>query len=57
VKAAVELAKGLSCYKCILDCNDGLVGFYEKLGFRRHDVGMRLDLKGHPKRKALAERS
>jgi glucosamine-phosphate N-acetyltransferase len=51
VKAAVELAKGLSCYKCILDCNDGLVGFYEKLGFRRHDVGMRIDFKGDPKRK------
>jgi glucosamine-phosphate N-acetyltransferase len=45
VKAAVETAEGLACYKCILDCKDELVGFYEKLGFRRHDVGMRIDFR------------
>ena len=45
VKAAVEMAEGLACYKCILDCNDQVVGFYEKLGFRVHDVGMRIDFK------------
>ncbi|MGH9919274.1 MAG: GNAT family N-acetyltransferase [Nitrososphaerales archaeon] len=45
VKAAVEMAEELACYKCILDCKDELVGFYEKLGFRRHDVGMRVDFK------------
>jgi len=45
VKAAVEMAEELACYKCILDCKDELVGFYEKLGFRRHDVGMRMDFK------------
>jgi len=45
VKAAAEKAAELGCYKCILDCKADLVGFYEGLGFRRHDVGMRLDLK------------
>jgi glucosamine-phosphate N-acetyltransferase len=43
VKAAVELAEELACYKCILDCKDEVLGFYEKLGFHRHDVGMRID--------------
>jgi len=50
VRAAVEMAEGLACYKCILDCSDQLVGFYEKLGFRRHDVGMRIDLKRNSRR-------
>jgi glucosamine-phosphate N-acetyltransferase len=45
VKAAVQKAKELGCYKCILDCKDDLVEFYERQGFRRHDVGMRIDLK------------
>ncbi|MDA4116470.1 MAG: GNAT family N-acetyltransferase [Thaumarchaeota archaeon] len=49
VKAAVEMAEELACYKCILDCKDELVGFYEKLGFRRHDVGMRIDFKRGPR--------
>ena len=51
VKAAAEVAEGLACYKCILDCTDELVGFYEKLGFRRHDVGMRIDFKRNSRRK------
>jgi glucosamine-phosphate N-acetyltransferase len=50
VKAGVEMAEGLACYKCILDCNDEMAGFYEKLGFRRHDVGMRIDFRGNLKR-------
>ncbi len=45
VKAAAEMAERLGCYKCILECREELVGFYEKLGFRRHDVGMRTDFK------------
>jgi len=45
VKAAVEMAERHGCYKCILDCREELVSFYEKLGFRRHDVGMRTDFK------------
>lgn len=45
VEAAVRRAKEIGCYKCILDCRPELVGFYEGLGFSRHEVGMRLDLK------------
>ena len=45
VGAAVERARDLGCYKVILDCSEDVVGFYEKLGFRRHEVGMRIDLK------------
>ncbi len=44
VEAAVEAARDQGCYKCVLDCREGLVGYYGRLGFRRHDVGMRLDL-------------
>jgi glucosamine-phosphate N-acetyltransferase len=51
VKAAVEKASELGCYKCILDCKDELVEFYERLGFSRHDVGMRIDLKPKPTQK------
>ncbi len=35
-------AKKLSCYKVILSCFENLVPFYERCGFRRHDVGMRM---------------
>lgn len=45
VKAAVQLARELGCYKCILDCKEDLVPFYERMGFRRHEIGMRLDLR------------
>lgn len=45
VKAAVGMAEDLGCYKVILDCKEELAPFYEGLGFKRHDLGMRLDLK------------
>jgi glucosamine-phosphate N-acetyltransferase len=51
VNAALEVAERMACYKCILDCKEELAGFYEKLGFRRHDVGMRMDFKSNPRRK------
>jgi glucosamine-phosphate N-acetyltransferase len=44
VKAAVEKARDLGCYKCILDCKAELIPFYEKLGLRRYQEGMRIDL-------------
>jgi glucosamine-phosphate N-acetyltransferase len=44
VMAAIQKAKEHGCYKCILDCKDELTGFYEALGFRKRDVGMRIDL-------------
>jgi len=44
VTAAADHARLKRCYKCILDCKEEVVPFYTRLGFRRHDVGMRLDL-------------
>ena len=43
VKALLEYAKKKGCYKTILDCNDDLVSFYEKIGFKRHSDSMRFD--------------
>jgi glucosamine-phosphate N-acetyltransferase len=51
VKEAVRMAKELGCYKVILDCKEELEPFYERMGFSRHDVGMRLDLKAQRPRK------
>jgi glucosamine-phosphate N-acetyltransferase len=48
VRAAVEKARELGCYKVILDCEADLVDFYKKLGFSEHDVGMRIDLAPRP---------
>jgi glucosamine-phosphate N-acetyltransferase len=45
IEHAVSEAKRLGCYKVILNCYEHVAPFYEKLGFRRQDLGMRLDLK------------
>ena len=45
VRGAVSRAEQLGCYKVILDCKPELVPFYERMGFKSKDVGMRLDLK------------
>jgi glucosamine-phosphate N-acetyltransferase len=44
VKKAVEYAKRSGCYKAILDSCDSNMHFYEKLGFKRVENCMRLDL-------------
>jgi glucosamine-phosphate N-acetyltransferase len=44
VRHATAQARKLGCYKVILSCYDRLVPFYSKLGYRPHDVGMRIDL-------------
>ena len=41
---AMEYAKERGCYKVILDCSTETVGFYEKIGFKRNENHMRLDL-------------
>jgi glucosamine-phosphate N-acetyltransferase len=41
---AEKIAREAGCYKIILDCNESNVGFYEKVGYRRHEVEMRKDL-------------
>ena len=44
VRHATEQARKLGCYKVILSCYERLVPFYARLGYRPHDVGMRIDL-------------
>ena len=44
VRHTTEEARKFGCYKVILSCFPDRVAFYERLGYRRHDVGMRLDL-------------
>ncbi len=44
VERAVLAARESGCYKVILDCSEENVPFYEKSGFHRHEVAMRMDL-------------
>ncbi|MFM8658778.1 MAG: GNAT family N-acetyltransferase [Candidatus Nitrosotenuis sp.] len=43
IKTVLEYAKSQGCYKTILDCEDSIRGFYEKLGFVMHSNEMRFD--------------
>jgi glucosamine-phosphate N-acetyltransferase len=43
VRHLTHIASGKGCYKVILNCHDHMVAFYGKLGFRRHDSGLRFD--------------
>ncbi|MBM2852796.1 MAG: histone acetyltransferase [Candidatus Nitrosotenuis sp.] len=43
IQAVLEYAKNHGCYKTILDCDDTVKPFYERLGFKRHSNGMRFD--------------
>lgn len=40
----ITIAEDAGCYKVILDCSPSVVGFYEKLGFKKHEYQMRLNL-------------
>jgi len=44
VRHATTAAREAGCYKVILSCFERLIPFYEGCGFRRHDVGMRIDV-------------
>lgn len=44
VNHLVNEARKLGCYKVILDCSKELVPFYERAGFKKSDIHMRLDL-------------
>lgn len=44
VLKALSFAKENKCYKVVLDCSKSNVGFYKKIGFREHEVSMRMDL-------------
>ncbi len=43
VLSLLEYAKEKKCYKTILDCNDDIKPFYEKIGFRCESNCMRYD--------------
>jgi len=43
VRHLTDLARQAGCYKVILNCRDAVMPFYIKLGYRRHDNGMRYD--------------
>jgi glucosamine-phosphate N-acetyltransferase len=43
IQTVLEYAKTQGCYKTILDCDDTVRPFYERLGFKRHSNGMRFD--------------
>jgi glucosamine-phosphate N-acetyltransferase len=45
VQKCIDVAKDEKCYKVILDCSDVNVPFYEKAGFRKHEVSMRYNIK------------
>ncbi len=40
----VEESVKKKCYKVILSCKESLVDYYTKLGFRSHEITMRLDI-------------
>jgi glucosamine-phosphate N-acetyltransferase len=39
-----EEARKLGCYKVILNCFEHLAPFYARIGYRKQEVGMRIDL-------------
>ena len=43
VLSLLDVAKERKCYKTILNCEDELVSFYEKIGFRQKTKEMRFD--------------
>lgn len=44
ISTLTRLAKQIGCYKVILDCSEHNVGFYEKCGYARKGVEMKLYL-------------
>ena len=44
VKKVLEFANLEKCYKVILNCSEYNSKFYEKLGFYKHDIGMRYNI-------------
>jgi glucosamine-phosphate N-acetyltransferase len=44
MKELINIAKENGCYKIILDCDEKVIKFYEKIGFRKHSVMMRMNI-------------
>ena len=43
VLSLLDVAKKKKCYKTILNCEDKLIPFYEKIGFKQKSTEMRFD--------------
>ncbi|MDQ4073447.1 MAG: GNAT family N-acetyltransferase [Thermoproteota archaeon] len=43
IRELIKIGKENGCYKIILDCDEKVIRFYEKLGFRQHSTMMRID--------------
>jgi glucosamine-phosphate N-acetyltransferase len=44
IEELIKIARENECYKVILDCNEKVMEFYEKMGFRKHALMMRIDI-------------
>jgi glucosamine-phosphate N-acetyltransferase len=44
VEHLLDVCREFHCYKVILDCAEGVIPFYERLGFHRWERAMRIDL-------------
>ena len=44
VQHLLEVCREFRCYKVILDCAEGVIPFYERLGFHCWERAMRIDL-------------
>jgi glucosamine-phosphate N-acetyltransferase len=44
INELINIAKENGCYKIILDCDEKVMKFYEKIGFRKHSVMMRMNI-------------
>ena len=44
IEELIKIAKESKCYKITLDCDEKVVGFYEKLGFKKHQIMMRINI-------------
>src|SRR5919112_189753 len=44
IEELIKIARENECYKVILDCNEKVMDFYEKTGFRKHAIMMRIDI-------------
>lgn len=42
---AINKAEQLNCYKVMLSCFEKTTTFYERFQFKKHDIGMKLDLR------------
>ena len=40
-RSLLEKANGMNCYKTLLDCQDELIPFYERIGFKQESNQMR----------------